>query len=1023
MSNHSLKNYWKTPPGLDSATPDGEVVKGEVAEILESAPEGFNRRSFLKAAGFTLAAGAATGCTRPPSNKLLPFLHQPEGRIAGRPLFYASLCGACETGCGVLVKSRDGRPIKLEGNPDHPVSKGGLCAIGQASLLGLYDSKRFQGPQVDGSPSTWEKADKAIIAKIDQVRSSGKPVRFLTSTVNSPTRQAVIDRFLKTFSDGRHIVYDPLSNSSILDAHQITHGARLLPQYHFEKAKVILAFDADFLGTWIDPVGFSKGYRAGRDLEGEHPHLSYHVQIESRMSLTGTKADIRHRVAPSELVDVVSAVLSRVARKAGADVGAQEPENLPISESEVEDLVDRLWNARGQSLIVSGSHDLWVQAACNTLNQLLGNYGKTVDIEHPSFQRQGDDRAIAELVQQVQKGEIGALFIADVNPVHDIPEIAAVTKAPDLIVSFARRPDETSSKAGFICPDPHPFETWLDSEPVSGVVALGQPTITPLRDSRDLIESLNAWMGTPQSADRIIQGHWEQAVYPRTDGKIPFGDFWNRTLQQGFAKVAPRPSTAGPFNVAAFRSVPRPVSDSSQEGFTLVLYPKVGLTDGRHAYNPWLQELPDPVTKVTWDNYACLSVATSKRLGVSEGDVVRIKTREAAVELPVYVQPGQHDDVVAVAVGYGQEMSRRFADIGPHWVEARPSVGEDGLVGKSLSSFVSHKNTPFARERNGVEVIKTEKRLELASTQTHHTITVPKELEPPSGGLRRPILQETTLPAFLKDPSSGSLHHHHQETDLYPDDHPYAGHHWGMVIDPSACTGCSACVIACHVENNVPVVGKDEVRRRREMHWMRIDRYYSGDGDDVDVAHQPMLCQQCDNASCENVCPVLATVHTSEGLNAQVYNRCVGTRYCANNCAYKVRRFNWFTYRHDDELENMVLNPDVTIRIRGVMEKCSFCVQRLQDAKIEAKRKGEKVTDDAVQPACQQSCPSNAIVLGDMNDPESRISKLLKSPRYYRVLEEVNTKPSVGYLTLVRNRSGEDTPAGDHHKQEGHHDA
>jgi molybdopterin-containing oxidoreductase family iron-sulfur binding subunit len=432
------------------------------------------------------------------------------------------------------------------------------------------------------------------------------------------------------------------------------------------------------------------------------------------------------------------------------------------------------------------------------------------------------------------------------------------------------------------------------------------------------------------------------------------------------------------------------------------------MLDGRHAHNAWLHELPDPVTKVTWDNYACLSPAAAARLGIEDGDLVRIELGKGAsaksLELPALIQPGQHDSVVAVALGYGRVDTERFARIGPRWVFGRTSVGADGRVGGNAAPLALLADGLIRFERSSARIVRTGEKHELASTQEHHSLSAPQNVAPRRAELR-PIVQETTLAALV----SGIEEHtaklgHDTHPDLWPDDHPPTGHRWAMAIDLSACTGCSACVVACQAENNIPVVGKDEVRRKREMHWLRVDRYYADHGGGVDVAFQPMMCQHCDTAPCETVCPVLATVHSEEGLNQQIYNRCVGTRYCANNCPYKVRRFNWFDYPREDRLQNLVLNPDVTVRSRGVMEKCTFCVQRIQEAKIEARRKGERLADGAIRTACEQSCPAGAIIFGDLNDPGSRIAKLAASGRAYRVLEEFNFRPAVHYLKLVRNR-------------------
>jgi molybdopterin-containing oxidoreductase family iron-sulfur binding subunit len=447
----------------------------------------------------------------------------------------------------------------------------------------------------------------------------------------------------------------------------------------------------------------------------------------------------------------------------------------------------------------------------------------------------------------------------------------------------------------------------------------------------------------------------------------------------------------------------KPPTQVDEETSTLILYPKVGLFDGRPALNPWLQELPDPVTKVTWDNYACLSPDAAEKLGIEQGDLVRLHVDGVSIELPVLIQVGQHDKVVAVALGYGRAGTDRFAKVGPQWIEARPTVGPNGSVGVNAAQLLAFDAGTIGYTRTGVRVESTGGRRALATTQQHHSLSVPAKLAMP-GTEYRPIVEQTTLDSYRLDPLSGAAHHHHFEGELWPDDHPYPGHRWGMVIDLNKCSGCSACVVACQAENNVPVVGRDEVLRSREMHWIRVDRYYDGGADGVTALHQPMLCHHCGHAPCENVCPVLATVHSEEGLNQQVYNRCVGTRYCANNCPYKVRRFNWFEYSRPDRLENAALNPDITVRSRGVMEKCSFCIQRIQEATLEAKYRGEEITDDMVQTACQQSCPAGAIVFGDMNAPESAVAIAAKAGRHFQVLAELNVHPSVGYLRVVHNR-------------------
>ena len=493
----------------------------------------------------------------------------------------------------------------------------------------------------------------------------------------------------------------------------------------------------------------------------------------------------------------------------------------------------------------------------------------------------------------------------------------------------------------------------------------------------------------------------KKTYFPQQNYVSSFQVFWDMAVHDGFVQIdgAQSPFSRLPFNSDSVKPIIK--ADQNPAGtLSLVLYPKVGMLDGSHASNPWLHELPDPITKVTWDNYARLAPATAKKLGVTDGDVVMISSGGAgSIELPALVQPGVHEDVVAVALGYGRDCSSRFANIGPEWIHGKSCVGENGLVGKNAAPLLRIEDGAIRYEGSKVTVENTGRKQTLAFTQTYHSIDVPKKLLPP-GARRRPIVQETTLQAYANDRGAGAPVHHplpEGSEKLWAEDHKYTGHHWGMAIDLSACTGCSACVISCQAENNIPVVGKDEVRRRRDMHWMRIDRYYAHHGDSVDVIHQPMLCQHCDNAPCETVCPVIATAHSAEGLNEQIYNRCVGTRYCANNCPYKVRRFNWFNYNLGDA-QKMALNPDITIRSRGVMEKCTFCVQRIHEAKIEARRKGEKLKEEDLKTACQQSCPANAIHFGDLGDSGSDVSRLIREKRSFRLREEYGTGPGVYYV-------------------------
>ncbi|MCG8378509.1 MAG: 4Fe-4S dicluster domain-containing protein, partial [Proteobacteria bacterium] len=768
----------------------------------------------------------------------------------------------------------------------------------------MYDSHRLTGPLRVGKPSDWVTVDQEIIQSLNQVKEKQALVRLVTPTIVSPTLQDHIDKFLTQFDDAKHVIFDPVSCSAILDAHQQTHSVRVLPHYRFDRAKVVVSFDADFLGTWISPVEFTAAWSTQRVPSEQAPEMSYHVQLESRMSLTGSNADRRVAIHPRDQGPLVARLAEKIALMSGVPLQqplAQSAGNL--HESILVEIVKQLWDARGKSLVVCGSQDVHVQTHVNFINHVLGNYGTTIDLQRPSRQRISNDRDVKQLIAELSADKVGALLVAGVDLLHSLAAHSALVDAIDrvpLTVSFSEREDEFASHAKFVCPDNHLLESWSDAEPISGLVSLAQPTLRPLGKTRPVLESLAIWSGRPTTTYDALRTYWKERIFVRRKPSAPeqFVEFWEKALHDGFVKVEPMETGIGKFETGSIKPLVRTTTSGD---FSLLLYTKVSLPDARHAHNPWLQELPDPVTKVTWDNYVCVSPGDAAELGLEDGDVVAVfvddKTR---IELPVLIQLGQHDGVLAIALAYGCKGTDRFAKIGPQWLEARPTVPENELVGKNAAGFVVFRDGALQYLRSSVTVTKTGKYRELALTQKHNSLEVPLEVAP-HGAERREIVEHTTLAAFAKDAHSGAAEHHHDtETQLWPEDHPKQGHAWGMVIDLNKCTGCSACVIACQSENNVPVVGYDEVRRQREMHWMRIDRYYTGEGEDMEVDHQPMMCQHCDNAPCETVCPVLATVHSSEGLNEQVYNRCVGTRYCANNCPYKVRRFNWFKYSHDD---------------------------------------------------------------------------------------------------------------------------
>ncbi len=995
------KKYWMTLEERDGEAgrqpSEPETLSDSAASLLEKASRlKVDRAGFLKLAGFSFAGAALSGCASRAAHKAIPYLVQPEEVTPGEATWYATACGACPAGCGALAKNRAGRPIKLEGNPGHPLNRGGLCALGQASLLGLYDSHRLKGPRVGGKDTDWTSLDRAVLEELGRLRSKGGSVRLLSRGVTSPTLRGRMEAFLSGFKDARLVEYDPLSVSSLSAAYETTHGTRLLPRFRFDKADWIVSFGADFLGTWISPVEFQGQWAYGRRLEGGETRFSRHLQVESTLSLTGSKADERWVASPGGVV----LVLAHLARLLGAPLEGLAA--CPAPEPKMRALARGLEGRRGRSLVVCGDNQPEAQVLCAWINHRLGNEGTTLDLKRASLQARGDDKALAVLLKEMREGKVSALLIHDANPVYELPEgpaLAGEMGRVPLVLSFAGSLDETSSLARFVCPEPHWLESWGDSEPVEGLLGLRQPAVRPWRDSRPALESLALWSGHPAGALDQLRARWHREVHPHAGGGASFESFWNKTLREGWVETGGG-GTPGAFRQPDFAALSRSMP-GGDKGLELLLYPTVGLRDGRHAGNPWLQEMPDPVTKISWDNHASLAPDTARALGLDEGDLARLELADGtALELPVHLQPGQHGSCVAVSLGYGAQASRRFAHVGPRWLLEGTSVGPDGLVGGNAFPLLGRDGAGLSFRRAGLKVAGTGGRRPMACAQVWQTLSLPANLAP-EGGALQPFLREMTLAHYLTDHSKPRPE---EDASLYSP-RRFPGHRWAMAVDLSACTGCSGCVLGCQVENNIPVVGREEMRRGRGMHWLRVDRYYSGSTEDLEVAFQPMFCQQCGKAPCDPVCPVAATATSEEGLCQQVYNRCVGTRYCEVNCPYKVRRFNWFDYPHEDPTQNLALNPDVTVRTRGVMEKCSFCVQRILGAKDLAKREGRELKDGDIRTACQQSCPSGAIVFGDLDDPDSRISRMRRDGRAFRVLAELGVEPAVTYLSLVRNRA------------------
>jgi Fe-S-cluster-containing dehydrogenase component len=939
--------------------------------------KGVSRRTFLEALGYSSVALMLSGC-RAPQQTIVPALKQAAEFTPGAASWFASICGGCSRACGTLVKVRDGRPIKLEGNPDHPLSEGGLCALAHAQVFGLYDPDRLRQPMIGSQQSTWEQLDQEVIQKLNDVKNRGGKVHLLTGPIASPTSREVIKQFLAQFKDAKHVTYEARSKDAIRQAHLRTHGVAAIPQYRFDKAKLIASFDADFLGTWVAPVEFTRKYAKARNLQDGQREMLRHVQFESRMSLTGSNADTRIKIAQAEQPATLLYLASLVSANDSDEPAALrnfEPAQLrPETRNAVDKVARELLNTKGASLVIAGGNDTDSQHLVNFINQTLGNYERTIDLRAASALEESSDVDLMELVREMNAGEVAAMIISGVNPAYDYRDQAFTNglQKVGLKISLNSSLDETSVLADYVCPQPHFLEAWDDAEPVRGIFSINQPTISPLFKTRPVQETLLRWSGDNRSYYDVLRQSWRDKLFTQQKQYTGFDEFWDQTLQKGaFVSESVESQTvsfkSGGLNEAVARLQSSP---SNTNDLSVVLYEKTSIRDGRYANNPWLQELPDPITKITWDNYACVSPAFADKNGIDEGRVLRVSAGSVSIELPAHIQPGQTDDTIAVALGYG-----------------RTKAGKAGSnVGANAFPFVAIVDGTRRYAMSGIRVEKTGNRIEFAQTQI-------KDAQE-----ERRLVRELSLAEFV----SGKGEEKEEFGSLWSL-HDYPEHKWGLAVDLSACIGCNACVISCQGENNIPVVGRDEVRRRREMHWLRIDRYFEGDRENPKVNFQPVMCAQCDNASCESVCPVLATVHSSEGLNMQVYNRCVGTRYCENNCAYKVRRFNWFNYPHQDAIANLALNPDVTVRTRGVMEKCTFCVQRIEDVKIKARNEGRAINDGEIQPACAQSCPAQAIIFGDLTDVKSRVAQMKKAGRNYTLLDELNLRPALSYLAKVRN--------------------
>ncbi|MCC9018402.1 MULTISPECIES: TAT-variant-translocated molybdopterin oxidoreductase [Flavobacterium] len=1016
----SNKKYWKSVEELENSSIVEALRNNEFVEEIPTdeflgnadalASSGTSRRDFLKYVGFSTAAVTLAACEGP-VHKSIPYVLQPEQIIPGVADYYATTVFDGFDFANLLVKTREGRPIKIENNAIAGAKFAANARI-HASILGLYDSARLKEPKADGKQTTWSAVDLKIKSSLAEAKAKNQQVVLLTNTLASPSTEKLIAEFIAKNPNAKHVVYDAVSSSEALDAFQAVYGQRALVDYDFSKSNLIVSVGADFLGDW-QGGGYDSGYAKGRI--PQNGKMSRHFQFESNMTLSGAAADKRVPMTTAVQKQALVQIYNIIA-------GASVPVTLDAAyKAEVVKAAQQLKAAGSKGVLVSGIEDKNAQLLVLAINQILASEAYTTAGARQI--RKGSNAVVSQLIKDLNAGSVHTLIMSGVNPVYTLADSAAFVsglKKVKTSVAFSLKEDETASIVTVAAPAPHYLESWGDLEITSGTYSLTQPTIRPIFNTKqfqDVLLSLNGAGGTFYDYLKV------------NSSAFTAGSSWNKVLHDGVAVVGSSALSGGAVDAATAANA---LAKSKAAGdFELVLYTKTGLGDGQHANNPWLQEFPDPITRVSWDNYVTVSNADAKKLGLSNeivangglnGSYATITTADGAKleNVPVIVQPGQAVGTVGLAVGYGR----------------KAALKEEMQVG--LNAYALYKNFNSVQS---VSIAKANGEHEFACVQGQKTLMG-----------RGDIIKETTLDVFNKENAEHwnpqpmvSLDHQEVKAttvDLWESFDRSTGHHFNLSIDLNACTGCGACVIACHAENNVPVVGKAEVRRSRDMHWLRIDRYYSSEstfegdnerkegiaglssslstfnemekpGDNPQVAFQPVMCQHCNHAPCETVCPVAATSHGRQGQNHMAYNRCVGTRYCANNCPYKVRRFNWFLYNKNsefdyhmnDDLGRMVLNPDVNVRSRGVMEKCSFCIQSTQAVILQAKREGRVVAKDEFNNACACSaaCSSGAMVFGDVNDKESEVAKLAESERMYHLLEHVGTKPNVFYHVKVRN--------------------
>lgn len=1006
-----------------------------------------NRRDFLKLMGFGLGAATIAASCEIPMKKAIPYVTKPDEIVPGVANYFATTFVNGGDVVPVLVKTREGRPIKIEGNTLSPMTGGGTSARAQASVLSLYDGKRLKNAgKVDGdavSDLTWLELDRAVKGALANAQQQGKGIRVITSTNVSPTAAAAMSEFLAKYPTAKVVKYDPVSSAALLLANEQCFGIKAVPAYHFDQADTIVSFGADFLGTWISPVEYAKDYAKNRKVDPKHPKKSRHYQIESAMSMTGSNADNRILVRPSEQGAAILALWNALSG------GSSSLKVNDKAAAAIQKLAAELKAAPGKSLVVSGSNNVQEQILVNKINALLGNYGTSISWHTASTQRQGNEADMATCISEMNGGQVGVAIVWNANPAYDWRNSVQFKEAFAKVgtrVACALSLDETASLCSHVAPTHHFLESWGDAQLSSGQFSLVQPTIAPLFNTRQAEHSLLEWCestnlnrAAEQPFYEYLKSQWLTKMKGLQSKYLSDSAFWDMSLHDGVLNVETVSTNPVIREVAVDTSK---ISQPSTAELEISFYETVNIGNGQYAHNPWLQEMPDPVLRTVWGNYLSIPVEWDGNKTINgwqkmnDGDIVSIEINGTKQECQVVKTFGQMPGTVAIGLGGGRTAGGTGKNFGIN-VNDWLTVGSDGLT----QYFNSNVKIEVVERRSFED--------KFASVQNHHTmglkaqkgdktINADEEMLAYQGSLvDRSIIFNANLkelPKFEKEMAAFHKEADHLNSNtLYPDNQYWfdTGIKWGMYVDTNSCIGCGACQVACVSENNVPLVGKTEVSRHHEMTWMRIDRYFYGDLENPRVVYQPMMCQHCDNAPCENVCPVNATNHSMEGINQMAYNRCIGTRYCANNCPYKVRRFNWLDYTtadvwpaneekvfwpegdnkpfYADNLVRMVLNPDVTVRTRGVIEKCTFCIQRIQEGKLTAKRENRELQDNDVRSACQTACPTGAITFGNVNNPDSAVSKKIKEAGVlaYQVLEEINVKPGVRYGSKISNSNEE----------------